>query len=199
MFRKLFLTALLVMLACIQVMADGEGGKKKKSGLTLKLSVNKKTVNADKGDKLEFTVKWENTGTKKLTLTRKRNGHPFLFFRIKGELDTCIGYGIPDPETLNSTPVEMEGGESLSDTWKAEAFKRMYIIDGDMKCKWTYSMGDDSHILGFGGGKYEFTAVTMLDDGTEIKSNTIKLEVKGGEEQAMTKEDLEEEARKWKK
>ncbi len=133
-------------------------------GLKLTLSVSKNRIN--KGDSLEFEVKWENMTKKELKIKRMLKTNPYIVFEIEGELESSKPRFEDDmqkrKQLLDETPYILKAGETHNE---------VFIMESDG------FLSDDLEIKEFKPGKYFITVKTKIFEGEYVASNSIELEI----------------------
>jgi hypothetical protein len=151
-------------------------------GLKLTLKANKKAYKKD--DKFELALEWKNTGNNSVVVQRKLKVCPLVIFEIKGELamNTSRGGQLTekDMELLADSPLTIKAGKKFAAKIKGHGWSRASYLtergieEGELRLQF----GDDERIYAFKKGKYTITAKTKLVNGTEVRSNTVQIEIK---------------------
>lgn len=161
-------------------------------GIKLRLTVDKKAYTIQKKENIVFTVEIINEGKEATAITGRKDFSPVVDIIVKGEMDTAIGWGIPDPDKKD-TEVVIGAGKTRKVSQNLEAHKKLYSVGGTgfppNRSKWLYSLANSKGLREFGVGKYTFTAQVTLCNGRVATSNSVEIEIKGEGEKVLSAEE----------
>ena len=175
-------------------------------GLKLRLTVHKKTFTIEKKENIVLTVEMVNVGKDAVAIRGNKDFNPVVDIHVEGEMDTAIGWGIPDPDKKDKE-ILIAAGKTRKTSQSLESGKKLYSIGGTgfppNRSKWLYGLTNSDGLREFGIGTYTFRATVKLCNGKVATSNTVKIKIKGEGEKVLTPQEsmkeLERQARELKK